>query len=59
MVDDVFSKLYEKYDKLRDSLVKQYQEELVVFQVNKIYNLVLKICIEKFNKCIFDISNVK
>lgn len=54
MVDDVFSKLYEKYDKLRDSLVKQYQEELVVFQVNKIYNLVLKICIEKFNKCIIE-----
>ena len=33
MVDDALSKLYEKYDKLRDSLAKQHQEELAALQV--------------------------
>lgn len=34
MVDDALSKLHEKYDKLRDSLAKQHQEELAALQVN-------------------------
>lgn len=59
MVDDALSKLHEKYDKLRDSLAKQHQEELAALQVNKIHNLVLKICTEKSNKCISDTSNAK
>lgn len=33
MVDDALSKLHEKYDKLRDSLSKQHQEELAALQV--------------------------
>lgn len=33
MVDDALSKLHEKYDKLRDSLAKQHQEELAALQV--------------------------
>lgn len=47
MVDDALSKLHEKYDKLRDSLAKQHQEELAALQVNKfiirLKNLYLKV----------------
>ena len=36
MIDDALSKLHDKYDKLRDNLLKQHQEELAALQVRKL-----------------------
>ena len=33
MIDDALSKLHEKYDKLRDQMLKRHQDELVALQV--------------------------
>ena len=34
MVDDALSKLHDKYDKLRDQLLKRHQEELAALNVS-------------------------
>jgi hypothetical protein len=33
MIDDALSKLHEKYDKLRDQMLKRQQDELAALQV--------------------------
>jgi hypothetical protein len=33
MIDDALSKLHEKYDKLRDQMLKRHQDELAALQV--------------------------